>query len=77
MAAFCGQEMQVRGRVTRIIEEPTGKMLEFGSDCIKLDTAFCSGERSTGRWFCAREIYPYFRECWLERIPTPVATAKE
>jgi FtsP/CotA-like multicopper oxidase with cupredoxin domain len=77
MAAFCGQEMQVRGRVTHIIDEPSGKMLEFGSDCIKLETGFCSGERSTGRWFCAREIYPYFRECWLERIQTPVATANE
>jgi hypothetical protein len=77
MAAFCGQEMQVRGRVTHIIDEPTGKMLEFGSDCIKLEGGFCSGERSTGRWFCAREIYPYFRECWLERIETPVTTAKK
>jgi hypothetical protein len=77
MAAFCGQEMQVRGRVTRIIDEPSGKMLEFGSDCIKLEQAFCSGERSTGRWFCAREIYPYFRECWLERVESPAVAAKK
>ncbi len=32
--------MQVRGRVTRIIDEPSGKMLEFGSDCIKLEDRF-------------------------------------
>lgn len=72
MAAFCGNVYRVRGRVTQIIEEPTGKMLHFTSDCIKLDGAYCSGERSTGRWFCAREIYPYFRECWLERVDGPL-----
>jgi hypothetical protein len=71
MAAFCGRVLQVRGRVTQIIEEPSGKMLHFASDCIKLEDAYCSGERSTGRWFCAREIYPYFRECWLERVEAP------
>jgi hypothetical protein len=68
MVPYCGQVLQVRGRVSRIIDERTGEMLEFGSDCIKLEKAVCSGERSTGRWFCAREIYPYWRECWLERL---------
>jgi hypothetical protein len=68
MVPYCGTVLKVRGRVTRIIDEPTGKMLEFGSDCIKLDNAVCSGERSTGRWFCPREIYPYWRESWLERV---------
>jgi len=76
MAAFCGHVMRVASRVQRIIDEPTGKMLEFGSDCIKLEGAVCSGERSTGRWFCPREIYPYWRECWLERVDAPAdATA--
>jgi hypothetical protein len=68
MVPFCGKTMQVRGRVTHIIDERTGEMIHFGSDCIKLDGAVCSGERSTGRWFCAREIFPYWRECWLERV---------
>jgi hypothetical protein len=68
MVPHCGQVLQVRERVSRIIDERTGEMLEFGSDCIKLENAVCSGERSTGRWFCAREIYPYWRECWLERV---------
>jgi hypothetical protein len=76
MAAFCGRVFQVRGRVTHIIDEPTGKMLQFSSDCIKLDGAYCSGERSTGRWFCAREIYPYFREAWLERVDAPAGAAR-
>jgi hypothetical protein len=72
MMAFCGQVFQVRGRVERIIDEPTGKMIELSSDCIKLEGGVCSGELSTGRWFCPREIYAYFRECWLERVEAPV-----
>ena len=77
MMAFCGQVLQVRGRVDRIIEEPTGKMIELTTDCIKLEKGWCSGEYSTGRWFCPREIYSYFRECWLERVdgPPPSATS--
>ncbi len=73
MVPFCGQVLQVRERVTHIIEEHTGKMLRFGNDCIKLDGAVCSGERSTGRFFCPRKIYPYWREEWLERVDGPGA----
>jgi hypothetical protein len=76
MMPFCGQVMQVRGRVTHIIEEHTGKMLRFGNDCIKLEGAVCSGERSTGRFFCPRQIYPYWREAWLERVDGPDAPPK-
>jgi hypothetical protein len=68
MVPFCGQVMQVRGRVTYIIEEHTGRMLRFANDCIKLEGAVCSGERSTGRFFCPRKIFPYWREAWLERV---------
>jgi hypothetical protein len=73
MAAFCGRVMQVRGRATHIIEEHTGRMLRFGSDCIKLEGAVCSGERSTGRFFCPRKIFPYWREAWLERVDGPAS----
>jgi len=75
MLAFCGGTYQVRKRVTSIIDEPTGEMLHFGGDCIMLEGVVCSGERSTGRWFCARQIYPYWRECWLERIDPPSTAA--
>jgi hypothetical protein len=68
MAPFCGQVMQVRGRVTHIIQEHSGRMLRFRNDCIKLEDAVCSGERSTGRFFCPRKIYSYWREAWLERV---------
>ena len=38
------------------------------NDCVILDGAFCSGERSLSRWFLPRAIYPYWREGWLERV---------
>jgi hypothetical protein len=67
MIPFCGQLMQVRGRVTHIIQEHSGRMLWFRNDCIKLEGGVCSGERSTARFFCPRKIYAYWRETWLER----------
>jgi hypothetical protein len=76
MMALCGKVFRVRGRVARIIDEPTGKMIELTSDCIKLEGGVCSGERSVGRWFCPREIYSYFRECWLERVDAPVGATE-
>jgi len=69
MLPFCGRELRVRQRVDRLIDEPTGEMIELTSDCVTLDGAVCSGERSTCRWFCHREIFPYWREGWLERVP--------
>jgi hypothetical protein len=72
MLPFCGSIFQVDKRVTQIIDEATGEMIELGNDCIMLENAFCSGERSVGRWFCPRESPPYWRECWLERVAPPV-----
>ena len=77
MVPFCGQVAQVRGRVTHIIEEHTGRMLRFRNDCIKLEGVVCSGERSTGRFFCPRKIYPYWREAWLERVDGPPSTLND
>jgi hypothetical protein len=72
MAAYCGKVFRVRQRISRIVNEPDGKMLVFKNECITLDGVVCSGELSLRRWFCPREIYPYWRECWLERVePKP------
>jgi hypothetical protein len=71
MLPYCGGIYRVRQRVTRIIEEGTGRMLELTRDCVTLDGVVCSGERSTSRWFCPRAIPCYWRECWLERVPAP------
>jgi Uncharacterised nucleotidyltransferase len=68
MLPYCGRAFRVKDRVQRIIDDRTGRMLKIPKDCLVLDGAVCSGERSAGRWFCPREIYPFWREAWLERV---------
>jgi hypothetical protein len=67
MLVFCGEVFRVRRRVHRFINEPDGKMVTLQNEAITLEDVVCSGERSLRRWFCPRAIYPYWRECWLER----------
>lgn len=69
MARECGKRFRVRRRLSRIIEETSGRMLTFRNDCIELEGPVCTGDHSVGRFFCAREIYPYWREAWLRRVP--------
>lgn len=68
MVPYCGGHYRVKDRVERIIDERTGEMIEISSDCLILDGVVCGGECSTGRWFCPRAIYPYWREAWLRRV---------
>jgi hypothetical protein len=74
MLPYCGRTLRVKDRVQRIIDDRTGRMIEIPSDCLILEGAVCSGERSHGRWFCPREIYPYWREAWLRPMPEPSKT---
>jgi hypothetical protein len=66
MVPFCGKTFPVKRRVERFIDEGTGKFIELKSDCYILDGVVCSGDRSEGRWFCPRAIYPWWREAWLQ-----------
>jgi hypothetical protein len=68
MLPYCGRTLRVKDRVEGLIDETTGRMLKIPKDCIILEGAVCSGECSTGRWFCPREIYPFWREAWLRRV---------
>jgi hypothetical protein len=71
MIPFCGRTFRVKDRVQLLIDDRTGRMMKIPKDCVILDGAVCSGERSTGRWFCPRQIYPYWREAWVERVEDP------
>jgi hypothetical protein len=71
MTPACGKRFRVRRRVRQIIDERTGNMLRMKHDCIALEGVVCTGDRSHRRWFCAREIYPYWREAWLRRVTPP------
>ncbi len=67
-APYCGQRHVVHSRVTRIIDEPTGKMMELPNDCIVLKDVACRSCYSEKRIGCPRAIYSYWRECWLKRV---------
>ncbi len=69
MVKYSGQEMVVHSSVTQIINEKTGRMMNFSNPCIILEGGVCPSKYSDrGRVACPRAIYSYFRENWLERV---------
>ena len=65
-------------RVTRIIHEKTGRMLEMKTPSLILDSVICESRYSECRLFCPRSIYSYWREIWLKRVgPKPLASRQE
>ncbi len=72
---YCGGEYHVLKRVTRVIHERTGKMLEMKTPCFILDSVICQSRYSECRLFCPRSIYSFWREIWLERVgPKPAVS---
>jgi hypothetical protein len=65
MLRYCGQRARVLRRVDHIIDERTGKMMQFSNDCIILDGVVCQSEYYG---FCSRSTYGYWREIWLKRV---------
>ena len=74
MLPYCGRTFRVKDRVDRIIDDKTGRLLKIPKDSLILEGAVCSGERTAGCWFCPRQIYPFWREAWLERVEEPGVT---
>jgi len=73
MVQYCGNTYRVTRRVTKILDEKTGKMLEFSNPCIVLQDLVCRATKTKHRLFCPRNIPIYWREIWLERV-VPAAT---
>jgi hypothetical protein len=73
LVPYCGATLRVHSRVNRIIDEKTGKMLEFKNPSVILDGAICQARYSDRRMFCPRAIYSYWREIWVERVDPPRA----
>ena len=48
MLPYCGQTLRVKDTVDRIIDDKTGRMLKIPKDCLILEGAVCSGERTRG-----------------------------
>jgi hypothetical protein len=68
MAPYCGRVVKVHKSVTKIIDEPTGKMLYMKQPCIMLEGVVCKAEYASCRLNCPRVIPSYWREIWLERV---------
>jgi hypothetical protein len=68
MIHYCGGEYRVARRVNRIIEERTGRVMEWPGDAVVLEGVTCKGCLSRDRLFCSRSIQAYWREIWLERV---------
>lgn len=73
MVPYCGKVLRVLSRVTRIINEKTGKMLHFKNPCIILEGSVCEARYNKNMIFCPRATYAYWREIWLERVTEPLA----
>jgi hypothetical protein len=77
MLPYCGSTARVQSKVERFIDERTGRPVKLASDCYILEGVVCSSDRSEGRWFCPRAIYPWWREAWLDPLePLPDADAQ-
>ena len=70
LVPYCGGTYRVLQRVSRVIDEKTGKMIEMKNPCIILDTVVCQARYSPCRMLCPKSMYPFWRELWLERVAT-------
>jgi len=68
LVPYCGGTYRVLKRLTKMIDEKTGKMLEMKTPCIVLDSVVCQARYSACRMMCPKAMYPYWREIWLERV---------
>jgi hypothetical protein len=72
LVPYCGGTYQILRRVSKIIDEKTGKMVKMKNPCIVLDTVVCQARYSQCRMLCPKSMYPYWREIWLERVESNV-----
>ena len=68
LVPYCGGSYKVIKRVSRLIGERSGKIVEMKNPCIVLDSVVCQARYSSCRMFCPKSMYPYWREAWLERV---------
>jgi hypothetical protein len=62
---YCGRRARVARRVTKIIDDPTGKTIHIPGDCIVLEGFVCLADWHQN---CPRAIDQYWREIWLRRV---------
>ncbi|MGW0042434.1 hypothetical protein [Rhodococcus sp. NPDC003348] len=65
MSRYCGRTARVHSRVTRCLDEKTGRLLVMKNPCIVLEGIVCAGVYNAN---CPREFVSFWREIWLERV---------
>jgi hypothetical protein len=74
MVPFCGKVFRVRARVEKFIDEGTGYLRRMKTPAVILDGVYCQSRYSENRLFCPRNIFAWWREIWLERVPDDAKT---
>lgn len=70
MLEHTGATRRVARRVTRLIDEQSGRMVYPPGDCLVLEDTVCNA-KFLG--LCNRQTESYWREVWLRRSPDPDA----
>ncbi len=68
MVPYANGTFRVLNRVDRIISEETGRMLEFRTPSILLESVVCQGRYGPCRMFCPKSSYAIWHEAWLARV---------
>jgi len=68
---FCGKVFRVRSRLSKFIDERSGRLIQPKMEAIILEDVWCQARYSDCRMFCPRAIYSWWREIWLERVEDP------
>lgn len=78
MVPYTEGTYKVLKRVNRIIDEKTGRMLNFKNECLILEDVVCEAKYAKCRKLCPRAYYLYWREIWVERAGSgPKAALQE
>jgi hypothetical protein len=68
MVPYCCGTYRVRSRLTKFLDERTGKLITLSKSAIVLEKVWCGSRYSECRLFCPRALYSWWREIWLERV---------
>ena len=69
MTPVCGQRLRVAQRISKIIEEKSGRLITMKNPCITLEKVYCQALYTDYSLVCSRRVTPWFREAWLKRVP--------
>ncbi|MEQ8783511.1 MAG: hypothetical protein RIE06_27935 [Roseibium album] len=71
MLQYSGGKYRVQKRVSKLIDEVSGKMVMIKNPCIQLEDVYCRARCTPKRLGCPRASNTYWREIWLRRSEEP------